>query len=81
MSLGRSQTDQRAESDLAVYERAFLDLGAREGIPNFSRSLRLNAHLLHELVEEVFSFRVGMGLEPVLEVAKHAFDFVVVQGQ
>jgi hypothetical protein len=32
-------------------------------------------------VKEVFSFRVGVGLEPMLEVVQQSADLVEVQGR
>ena len=63
---------------MAVYEPAFCRLRAREGVPNFSRVFALHAHLFHQSVEEVFSFRVGMGLELALEVVEQARHLIEV---
>ena len=56
---------------MTVYKRDSL---VRERIPDLSRSLRLHAHLLHELVKEVLSFRVGMGLEPSKSSSRRAIS-------
>jgi hypothetical protein len=44
------------------------EAGSRGKGSNLRRRLRSHAHLLHEPVEEVFSFRAGNGLEPTLEI-------------
>ena len=65
---------------MAVYERAFLDFGAREGVPDFRSLFGLHAHLFHQSVEEVFSFRVGVGLEPVIGLVEKSRNLIEVQG-
>ncbi len=57
---------------MAVCGPAFPNSRLREGVPNFSRITGFHAHLLHEFVEEVFSFRVEIGLELAVEVGEKA---------
>jgi hypothetical protein len=76
-----SYTDQSPEPTVAVYELALGGRWPREGVPNLRRRLRLHAHLLHEPVKEVFSFRVRFGLEPSLEVIGQAANFVQGDGR
>jgi hypothetical protein len=73
MRLRGSQTNQRAEPNLAVYE-----LWTREGVPNFSHVFRLHAHLFHQSVEEVFSLCIGMGPELTIEVVEQLRHLIEV---
>jgi hypothetical protein len=74
LSVRRSHTDQSPEPNVAVYKPAPRGRRPREGVPNLRRRLRLHAHLLHESVEEVFSFPVGIGLEPATSVWEDNFS-------